>query len=380
MLNIHAVSGKLRYIKIEFHACPTKFRRAKAGLLSSLPDKCPPVGRTGQAGISGGVQSVFGLNEKVLRFASMLFFPILLFSFILNPGHAFAKKIKVITTSTDLKSIAEYIGGDKVEVESIAKGYANLHHVDPKPNFMVKLSKADLFIRIGLGLEQWSRLLIDGARNPRIRFGAPGHVVASVGVDIQRVIQAGAMVDRSMGDIHIFGNPHYWLDPLNGKIIARNILNGLKRISPENTEYFDENKRLFDKEIDTRMTQWIGKMKPYFGTKVVAYHITWPNFSKRFGINVVDYVELKPGIAPSPAHIAALIKRMKAEGIKIIIRGPFYENKIPAFIASKTGASVLTLPTSVEGVSGVKDYFDLFDYIIGNLISTFTEQGINPND
>lgn len=320
------------------------------------------------------------LKEKILQFVTILSFPVFLFFVLLNPGNAYAKKIRVITTSTDLKSIAEYIGGDKVKVESIAKGYANPHHVDPKPSFMVKLKKADLFIRIGLDLELWSQLLIDGARNPRIRFGAPGHVVASVGVDIQRVIQTGTMVDRSMGDIHILGNPHYWLDPLNGKIIARNILDGLKRISPENTEYFDENKRLFDKEIDTRMVKWEGKMKPYFGTKVIAYHITWPNFSKRFGISVVDYVELKPGIAPSPAHVTALIKRMKAEGIKIIIRGPFYENKVPAFIASKTGASVRTLPTSVEGVNGVKDYFGLFDYIIDNLISTFIEQGITPHD
>ncbi|MGR3292761.1 MAG: metal ABC transporter substrate-binding protein [Candidatus Scalindua sp.] len=320
------------------------------------------------------------LKEKILQCVTILSFPVFLFFVLLNPGNAYAKKIRVITTSTDLKSIAEYIGGDKVNVESIAKGYANPHHVDPKPSFMVKLKKADLFIRIGLDLELWSQLLIDGARNPRIRFGAPGHVVASVGVDIQRVIQAGTMVDRSMGDIHILGNPHYWLDPLNGKIIARNILNGLKRISPENTEYFDENKRHFDKEIDTRMIKWMKKMKPYSGTKVVAYHITWPNFSRRFGINVVDYVELKPGIAPSPAHIVTLIKRMKAEGIKIIIRGPFYENKIPTFIASKTGASVLTLPTSVEGVDGVKDYFGLFDYIIDNLVSTFEKQEIAPHD
>lgn len=318
-------------------------------------------------------------KKKVLRFASMLFFPIFIFFLILSPGHAFAKKIKVITTSTDLRSIAEFIGGEKVRAESLAKGYSNPHEIDPKPSFMVKLSKADLFIRIGLDLEQWAQLLIDGARNPRIRFGSPGHVVAAVGVDLQG-IRAGAMVDRSLGDVHIFGNPHYWLDPLNGKIIAQNILDGLTRISPENAEYFDENKRLFDKEIDIRLTGWEEKMKPYSGTKIVAYHRSWPNFSKRFGINVVDYVELKPGIAPSPAHIAALIKTIKAEGIKVIIREPCYESKIPNFISSKTDASVLILPVSVEGVKGVKDYFGLFDYIIDNLISTFTEQGINPND
>lgn len=319
------------------------------------------------------------LKEMVLRFALMLFIPIFLFLLILGQRDAFAKKINVITTSTDLRSIAEFIGGEKIKAESITKGYSNPHEIDPKPSFMVKLSKADLFIRIGLDLEQWAQLLIDGARNPRIRFGSPGHVVASVGVDLQG-IRAGAMVDRSLGDVHIFGNPHYWLDPLNGKIIAQNILEGLKRISPENTEYFEDNKKLFDREIDIRLAGWYKRMKPYSGTKVVAYHRSWPNFSKSFGINVVDYVELKPGIAPSPAHIAALIRKIKTEGIKVIIKEPCYESKIPNFISSKTGASVLILPVSVEGVKGVNDYFDLFDYIIDNLIKTFTEQGINPND
>jgi ABC-type Zn uptake system ZnuABC Zn-binding protein ZnuA len=188
------------------------------------------------------------------------------------------------------------------------------------------------------------------------------------------------MIDRSLGDIHIYGNPHFWLDPLNGKIIAQNILDGLKSNSPENTKYFEKNKRLFDKEIDTRMIKWKERMNPYSGTNVIAYHRSWPNFSKRFGINVVGYVEVRPGIAPSPAHIATLIKSMKAEDIRVLIREPCYETKIPKFISSKTGATVLTLPVSVEGVSKVKDYFGLFDYIIDNMVSTFKKQEIVPHD
>ncbi len=321
------------------------------------------------------------LKEKILQFVTIICFPVFLFFILLNPGTAYAKKLRVITTSTDLKSIAEYIGGDKVNVESITKGYANPHEIDPKPSFMVKLSKADVFIRIGLDLEQWAQLLIDGARNSRIRFGEPGHVIASVGVDLQGLaVRGGVMIDRSLGDIHIYGNPHFWLDPLNGKIIAQNILDGLKKNSPKNAHYFEENKRLFDKEIDTHMVTWMEKMRPFSGTSVIAYHRSWPNFSKRFGINVVGYVEVKPGIAPSPAHIANLIKRMKSEDIRVLIREPYYETKIPKFISSKTDATVLTLPTSVEGVNGVKDYFGLFDYIIDNLVSTFIEQGITPND
>ena len=321
------------------------------------------------------------LKEKILQFVTILCFPVFLFFILLNPGAAYAKKLRVITTSTDLKSIAEYIGGDKINVESITKGYANPHEIDPKPSFMVKLSKADIFIRIGLDLEQWAQLLIDGARNSKIRFGEPGHVIASVGVDLQGLaVRGGAMIDRSLGDIHIYGNPHFWLDPLNGKIIAQNILEGLKKNSPENARYFEGNKKRFDREIDTHMVTWMKKMKPYSGTNVIAYHRSWPNFSKRFGINVVGYVELRPGIAPSPSHIAGLIKRMKSEDIRVLIREPCYETKIPKFISSKTGATVLTLPVSVEGVSEVKDYFGLFDYIIDNLVSTFEKQEIAPHD
>lgn len=318
-------------------------------------------------------------KEKALQSIIILSFSTILFLAILNPGNTFADKLNIITTSTDLKSITEYIGGDKVRVESITKGYMDPHQVDPKPSFMVKLSKADVFIRIGLDLEPWALLLLDGARNPRIRFGEPGHIIASVGVDLQGLgLQAGTLIDRSLGDIHIYGNPHFWLDPLNGKIMAQNILNGLRINSPENAVYFEENKRLFDKEIDTRMVKWEENMKPYSGTNIIAYHRSWPNFSKRFGINVVDYVEVRPGIAPSPSHVATLIKRMKAEDIRILIREPCYESKIPKFISSKTGASVLTLPVSVEGVTGVNDYFGLFDYIIDNLVTAFREQGITP--
>ncbi len=321
------------------------------------------------------------LKEKILQCLIKISFPVFLFLIILNSGNASAKILKVVTTSTDLKTIAEYIGGNKVKVESIMKGYANPHEVDPKPSFMVKLSKADVFIRIGLDLESWAQLLIDGARNSKIRFGEPGHVIASVGVDLQGLaVRGGVMIDRSLGDIHIYGNPHFWLDPLNGKIIAQNILDGLKRNSPENAAYFEGNKKRFDREIDTHMVKWMEKMKPYSGTNVIAYHRSWPNFSKRFGINVVGYVELRPGIAPSPAHIATLIKRMNSEDIRVLIREPCYETKIPKFISSKTGASVLTLPVSVEGVSEVKNYFGLFDYIIDNLVSTFEKQEIVLHD
>lgn len=315
---------------------------------------------------------------KIMRLKVIFIFSAILMFIVLNSSYVFAKKIRVITTSTDLKSIAEFIGGDRVKVENITKGYQNPHIVDPKPSYMLKLNKADLFVKVGLDLELWAQLLEEGARNPRIRFGSPGYVDASIGVKLLEIPQT--RIDRSLGDIHVFGNPHYWLDPLNGKIVAHNILEGLKRISPENTNYFEENNRLFDKELDTHLVKWLEKMKPYYGTNVIAYHKTWPNLAKRFGINIVDYVEPKPGISPSPAHIANLIKRMRIEDIKLIIKEPYYESKVPKFISSKTGARVLTLPTSVEGINGIKDYFALFDYIIDKLVNAIVEEGINSDD
>ncbi|MFQ5963246.1 MAG: metal ABC transporter substrate-binding protein [Candidatus Scalinduaceae bacterium] len=317
-------------------------------------------------------------KKKVSMWTIIVFFSAILPLFVLNSSSAFAKKIIVITTSTDLKSIAEYIGGNKVKVDSITKGYQNPHIVDPKPSYMLKLNKADLFIKVGLDLELWAQLLEDGARNPRIRYGSPGYVDASVGVELLQIPQT--RITRAMGDIHVFGNPHYWLDPLNGKKIAQNILKGLKKISPENANYFEDNKRLFDKKIDASLVKWLEKIKPYTNTNVIAYHKTWPNLTKRFGFKVVEYIEPKPGIPPSPSHIKNLIMMMRIENIKLIIKEPYYENKVPEFISSKTGARVLTLPTSVEGISGIKDYFALFDFIIDKLVNTYVELGINPND
>ncbi len=317
-------------------------------------------------------------KEKFLRPTVIIYSLMILSVIFLNYSYAFAKKINVVTTSTDLKSIAKFIGGDIIKVENITKGYQNPHIVDAKPSYMLKLNKADLFVKVGLDLETWSQLLEDGARNPQIRFGSSGYVDASIGVELLDI--PTTKIDRSLGDIHVFGNPHYWLDPLNSKTIAQNILNGLRRVSPENADYFKENKKCFDNEIDTHLVKWLRKMKPYSGTKVIAYHKTWSNLAKRFKIKVADYIEPKPGIPASPAHISNLIKKMKAEDIKVIIKEPYYESKVPDFIASKTGASVLTLPTSVEGINGVKDYFALFDYIIDELISIFVERGINSND
>src|SRR5436190_13016201 len=193
-----------------------------------------------------------------------------------------AAPIKVVTTIPDLKSIAELIGGNKVSVMSIATGYQNPHFVDPKPSYIINLSSADLFVTVGLDLETgWSPQLLTSSRNNKIQKGAAGYVDASTGVTLYQVPSS---VNRAEGDIHIFGNPHYWLDPLNGKAIARNICDGLERVSPENKAYFESNLAAFDAKLDSKMKQWATAMAPYKGAKLIAYHNEWCYFENRFGL------------------------------------------------------------------------------------------------
>src|SRR5258705_7872236 len=191
-----------------------------------------------------------------------------------------AGTIKVVTTTTDTKSIAEMIGADKVSVSSIATGYQNPHFVDPKPSYIIGLSKADLFVTVGLDLETgWSPQLLTSSRNNKIQKGSQGYVDASEGVNLYQVPTSA---NRAEGDIHIYGNPHYWLDPMNGKIIARNIANGLERIDPSNKSVYETNLKTFDDKIDAKMREWAAKMAPFKGSPIIAYHNEWVYFETRF--------------------------------------------------------------------------------------------------
>jgi zinc/manganese transport system substrate-binding protein len=295
---------------------------------------------------------------------------------IVAPQKGAAAEIKIVTTSTDLASIAKFVGGDKVEVDHIIQGYQNPHYVDVRPSYMLKLHKADMFVKVGLDLELWAPILAEGARNKDIIKGGPGYVDASIGTEILEIPQV--RVTRELGDIHLYGNPHYWMDPLNGKIIADNILAGLKRVDPQDSEYFEKNKQEFDKKIDEMLPKWEEMMRPYWGTKIVTYHQTWPNFAKRFGLVVIGYVEPKPGVPPSPSHISSLIETMKAEDVKIILQEPFYETKVSEFVAEKAGAVLVVASPSVMGEEGAPDYFSLFDHLLGKLINAFREAGIKP--
>ena len=286
--------------------------------------------------------------------------------FIVSPVIS-SEKIKIVTTLTDLQSIAELIGGDKVEAFAIAKGYQNPHFVDPKPSYILKLSNADIFITIGLDLETgWVPSLINSARNPKVLPGGEGYIDASLGIDL---LQIPSKVDRSEGDIHIYGNPHYWLKPDNGKKIAQNIYSFLIRFSPDNEKYFAKNLENFNKKIDKKIVTWMESMKPYKGRSIIAYHNEWPYFEDSFGLKIVDFLEPKPGIPPTPSQLAKIISIMKKQNIKVIINSPYFQAESADLVARETEGKVITLATSVEAFPEIETYYDLFDYNLELLVN-----------
>jgi len=279
---------------------------------------------------------------------------------------------KVITTTEDLAALVREVGGDKVTVESLAKGYQDPHFVEPKPSFIIKLHDADLLVVIGRELEiGWLPPLLTQSRNAKIQVGSPGYLDASMGVRILEI--PTGQITRAMGDVHPSGNPHYWLDPDNGRIIAKAIAAALARVSPNDRAYFDQRYADFDRRLTDAQKRWAAVMAPYKGTKVVTYHRSWPNFTERFGLDVIGYVEPKPGIPPSPSHTIQLIAEMKRQNVKLILVEPYFDLKTPESIAREVGGKVLVLTPSVGGVKEAGNYVALFDYNVNLLTSTLKQ-------
>jgi zinc/manganese transport system substrate-binding protein len=296
----------------------------------------------------------------------------LVFSLLLAVGGSADSKLRIMTATTDLASLAQEVGGERVDVESIARGYQDPHFVDPKPSFLLKLSKAELLIVVGLELEiGWLPPLITQSSNPRIQVGAPGYLDASRFAKILEI--PTGQVTRAEGDVHPLGNPHYWLDPDNGLRIAKGIQNKLSEMRPNDAAYFAQRYDAFQQRLKQSDHQWQAQMKPYVGRKIVTYHRSWPNFAEHFGLNVVGYVEPRPGIPPSPQHTVELIGQMKREGVKAIIVEPYFDLKTPDSIARETGGVVVVLMPSVGGEKEITDYFKLFDYDIAKLKKAFDE-------
>jgi ABC-type Zn uptake system ZnuABC Zn-binding protein ZnuA len=292
-----------------------------------------------------------------------------------SPAHA--APIKVVATTQDLEALTKEVGGDKVETDSLAKGYQDPHQVEPKPSFILKLNKADLLIVVGRELEiGWLPPLINQARNPKIQAGADRYLDASQFAHILEI--PTGQITRAMGDVHPQGNPHYWLSPENGRRIAQGIQKKLSEISPADAAYFAQRYADFDKRLGEAEKRWNAQMAPYKGAKIVTYHRSWPNFVEAYGLNVVGYVEPKPGIPPSPSHTFELGQEMKKDNVKIIVIEPYFDSKTPNAIGRDTGAQVVTLAPSVGGAKGaaVNDYIQLFDYDVKTLVAAFQAAGV----
>jgi ABC-type Zn uptake system ZnuABC Zn-binding protein ZnuA len=284
---------------------------------------------------------------------------------VLMPRAAMAQ-VRVVTTTEDLAAITREVGGEKARVFAIAKGYQDPHFVDPKPSFILEINRADLLVVVGRELEiGWLPPLVTSGRNTKVQAGSPGYLDASQNVKILEI--PTGQITRAMGDVHSQGNPHYWLDPANGRKIAQAIRDRLTQLSPGDRAYFDQRYADFDRRLAAAETRWDAAMAPYKGTKIVTYHRSWPNFMERFGLDVMGYVEPKPGIPPSPSHTIALIGEMKAQGVKLIVVEPYFDKRTPESIATQTGGVVLELAPSVGGQDGVNDYIALFDRNVATL-------------
>ncbi|HWP93690.1 MAG TPA: metal ABC transporter substrate-binding protein [Thermodesulfobacteriota bacterium] len=320
------------------------------------------------------------LQSLALHFCLALL--VIAFSLFASAIDALAK-VKVVASLPTFAAITKEIGGDKVEVESLAKGYQDPHFVDAKPSYVLKLNRADLLIYNGLDLEiGWLPPLITGSRNSKITStNSPGNLNAST--LISNILEVPTMrVDRSMGDIHPGGNPHYILDPKNGIAVANGIAERLKEIDPKNSSYYDQRLKDFVKRLNAKAKEWEEKLAPYKGTKIVPYHKSWNYFSDWAGFQEVGYVEPKPGIPPSPSYVADLIRKIQGMNVKLVIAESYYPQKVPALIAQKAGASFLVLPAQVGGGDGINTYFDLLDAIVNDVTSKLEnmKQAVNSSN
>ena len=273
-----------------------------------------------------------------------------------------AAQLKVVATTPDLASVAREIGGDRVNVVALAKPTEDPHFVDAKPSFIVTLNRADALVEGGAELELgWLPPLLENSRNTKVAAGAPGRIVASEGI---RLLEIPTSFDRSKGDIHSLGNPHFMIDPGAAKIVARNIATHFSQLDPKNAATYNANLAKFNSRIDAKLADWQKQLAPYRGAKIVTYHRDFIYFAQRFGLSIVDELEPKPGIAPSPAHLAQVIGEMKRNNVKVILVQPFQNRKTAETVARQTGASVVDAPQQPGAARNTSSYFDNMDNLV----------------
>ncbi len=267
--------------------------------------------------------------------------------------------VEVVTTTPDLGAIVKAVGGNLVKVASIGKGTEDPHFVEPKPSFIMSLSRARLLFRIGLELEIWLKPLLESSRNLSIQQGSPGFVDCSQVIPVKEIPKV--RVDPSMGDVHPLGNPHYWLDPENGIRIAELASAKLCEVDPGNAVEYRNNLKSFRTDIESRIPGWKKALEGFKNRKVAIFHSSWVYFADAFGLEIVGHVEPRPGIPPTGRELAALVSTMKGSSCKLILREQYHSDRFANMAAEKAGGKVLVLPASVEGAEGIKTYSDLFD-------------------
>ncbi|MCA1828231.1 MAG: metal ABC transporter substrate-binding protein [Myxococcales bacterium] len=274
--------------------------------------------------------------------------------------------LHVVSSIASLGSLAKEVGGDRVEVESLSKGYQDPHFVEPKPSLMLVLNRADLLLHVGLELEiGWLPPLVLGSRNPKIQTGELGNLDCSRAIPVLDI--PTTKVDRSMGDIHPQGNPHYWLPPGNAKILAREIAQRLEQLDPAGRAEYEKNLANFNQRVAAKEKDWAPRLVKLKGAKIATFHKSWSYVSQWLGMEEIGYVEPKPGIPPDPQHLARLISVMKEDGAKALLMESFYNRGVATLVAEKAGAKLLILPTDVGAEPSIKDWFTLVDAVLKQL-------------
>lgn len=307
-------------------------------------------------------------SQQHERWRASLWYTLCLVAFLIVPWPAAA--IQVVATTTDVAAIVQAVGGERVEVKILAKGYFDPHHLEAKPSYMAALRKADMLAYNGLQLEVgWLPLVIDGSRNRAIAPGAPGHLALSTGIRVLEVPEGE--ISRAEGDIHPEGNPHYTLDPRNLLIMATNVENALKRNDPEGSAVYERNHRQFAERLESAIVEWQGRLARYRGREVICYHKQWEYLLDWLGIIPADYIERKPGIPPSARHIEFIEQLIRDRKVQVAMTSTYTNMKPMQHLAEQTGVRVLTLPAAVGAISGVDDPFALFDYLTRELAAAF---------
>jgi ABC-type Zn uptake system ZnuABC Zn-binding protein ZnuA len=284
-------------------------------------------------------------------------------------GLASAAPLNVVATTSTFADLVKAIGGDYAEVSYIAPPKFNVHFIEPKPSDVMKVKKADAFAHAGLDLELWSAPLRDAAGNRAVMKGGAGDLDLSRGVPLLEV--PDRTVSRAEGDIHLFGNPHYWQSPSNGRIIAGTIAQKLSELDAAHAADYAKNLAVFQAKLDAKVSEWQAKLAPYKGQELIGYHNEWPYLMQFLGLTMGQFLEPKPGIPPGPKQLEALTEYAKSGKVQGIVQTVYYSDKAAKTLSKATGLGIVTLSQNVGDVPDAKDYLAMFDYNVAQLAALF---------